>query len=327
MPSVRKSRSGSLAFMPKKRSKRIYPTLRYCRGNDKLQISGFAGYKAGMAQILITDNKKGSATNGEQISVPATILDCPPLLVIGVRFYKQNENGFYAFFEKWDEKSSKDKDLKRKINMGKQDCAEKIKEIEKNLEKIKKIRLIVKTYPKMSRIGKKRPEIFELELSGSDIAEKFNYSKEILGKEIKTQDIFKDGEFIDVIGITKGKGWQGPVKRFGLKIRGRKEHGKRRHVGSMGPETPRTIKWTVPQAGQMGFWRRTEYNKRIIKIGENGKEATPKSGFTKYGIVKGSYMIIEGSIPGPRKRLIILRHGIRANKKPTVPVDIKEIVM
>ena len=326
MPQIKGSRSGSLAFVPKKRTRRIYPGVKYWKDTDKLQISGFAGYKAGMTQILIIDSKKSSATQGEQICVPVTILDCPSLIVLGVRFYKQNTDGLYTFSEIWNEKLTKDKDLKRKIKVGGSDHKEKLKEIEKNLEDIKKVRLIVKTQPRTSGLGKKRPEIFEIELAGSNTNEKFNYSKEILGKEIKANDIFKEGEYIDVIGVTKGKGWQGPVKRFGLKIRGRKQHGKRRHVGSMGPETPRMIKWTVPQAGQMGFWKRTEYNKRIIKIGEKGEEVTPKSGFRKYGVVKGNYMIIEGSIPGSRKRLIVLRHGIRVGKKPIIPVDVKEIV-
>jgi len=326
MPKRKVPRSGSLAFVPKKRTKRIYPNVSHWFDTDKLRVSGFAGYKAGMTQALIIDNKKGSPTQGEQISVPVTVLDCPPLLVLGVRFYKQNINGFYAFSEIWNEKVTKDKDLKRKLKIGKYEHKEKIKEIEKDLEEIRKIRLIVKTQPRTSGLGKKTPEIFEIELTGKDVKEKFNYSKEMLGKEIKAKDIFKEGEFIDVIGVTKGKGWQGPVKRFGVKIRGRKQHGKRRHVGTMGSETPRMIKWTVPQAGQMGFFRRTENNKRILKIGERGDEVTPKSGFTNYGVVKGDYLIIEGSVPGPRKRLIILRAGVRTPKVSIVPVEIKEIV-
>lgn len=326
MPELRVPRSGSLGFVPKKRAKRIYPSVNNWPKSDKLKISGFAGYKAGMTQALIIDTKKGSATHGEQISVPVTVLDCPSLLVLGVRFYKQNVNGFYAFSEIWDEKSLKDKDIKRKLIEGKYDHKQKLKEIEKDLEEIKNLRLIVRTQPRLSGIGKKTPEIFEIGVGGKVIKEKFNYSKEILGKEIQVKDIFKDGEHIDVIGVTKGKGWQGPVKRFGIKIRDRKSHGKRRHVGTMGPETPRMIKWTVPQAGQLGFFRRTEYNKRVLKIGENGDEVTPKSGFTNYGVVKGNYILIEGSVPGPRKRLIMLRTAMRPPKNSVVTTEIKEIV-
>jgi len=326
MPELRSPRAGSLGYVPKKRAKRIYPSVKNWPKSDKLRISGFAGYKAGMTQVLIIDNKKGSATHGEQISVPVTVLDCPSLLVLGVRFYKQNVDGLYAFSEIWDEKSLKDKDIKRKLIQGKYDHKKALKEMEKELEEIKALRLIFRTQPRLSGLGKKRPEIFEIALGGKDNQEKFNYSKEILGKKIQAKDIFKDGEYVDVIGITKGKGWQGPVKRFGVKIRGRKDHGKRRHVGTMGPETPRMIKWTIPQAGQLGFFRRTEINKRILKIGENGEEVTPKSGFTKYGVVKGNYIIIEGSIPGSRKRLVMLRAGIRPPKVHVSPTEVKEVV-
>ena len=326
MPQKRVPRGGSLEFVPKKRSKRIYPEINRVKETDKLRISGFAGYKAGMIQVTILDNKKGSPTYGEQITVPATVLDCPSLQVVGIRLYKQNQNGFYVFTEIWDEKALKDKDIKRKIKVPKKyDNKEKLKDLEKELPEIKRIKLIVRTQPNKSGIGKKKPEIFEIETTGKDLNEKFNYSKEILGKELKAKDIFREGEIVDVIAVTKGKGWEGPVRRFGLKIRPRKHQGRRRHVGSMGSETPRMIKWTVPQAGQYGFFRRTEYNKRIIKIGEKGSEVTPASGFKNYGVVIGDYIIIEGSIPGSRKRMVLLRPGIRSSTPP-VPVEIKDII-
>ena len=81
---------------------------------------------------------------------------------------------------------------------------------------------------------------------------------------------------------------------------------------------------TVAMAGQLGFQKRTEYNKRILKI-SNEKEGTvnPKGGFLKYGLVKGDYVLIQGSVPGPKKRLIMLRKGVRARKED--PAEIKFI--
>jgi len=64
-------------------------------------------------------------------------------------------------------------------------------------------------------------------------------------------------------------------------------------------------------AGQMGYHQRTEYNKRILKIGNNGEEVTPKGGFLHYGIIKNNYVILKGSVQGPPKRLIVLRSAIR----------------
>ncbi|MDI6826646.1 MAG: 50S ribosomal protein L3 [Candidatus Aenigmarchaeota archaeon] len=324
---VRKSkpRAGSLAFWPRKRAKRIYPRVKTWPETEKIKIAGFAGYKSGMAHVSIIDNRKYSLTKGQEITVPVTILDCPPMKVLGIRVYGQNPDGLFVLAEAWDEKIKEDKDLDRKILVGKTNFEKNLKKIENNLEKIEKLRLIVRTQPRKSEVKKKKPEIFEIEVTGSNIKEKWKYSKELIGKEIRARDVFKEGEYIDVIAVTKGKGTQGPVKRFGIKIQTRKASQKRRHTGTLGPETPRRVLWTVPFAGQMGFHTRTEHNKRILKIGENGKEITPKSGFVNYGVIKGDYMLVEGSLPGSKKRLIRLRSSVRPPKVPVLPIEIKHI--
>lgn len=320
-----KPRAGSLAFWPRKKAKRIYPRVNSYPETDKTKTLGFAGYKAGMAHVTTIDTRKNSPSKGEEISVPVTVLDCPPLLVLGVRAYKMTPDGYFAFTEVFDDKAKEDKHLKRKLVPGQYKKQDKIKAIEKELGKIKKIRLIVKTQPRESGIGKKKPEIFEIEIGGNNTQEKWNYSKELIGKELKIKDVFKEGEFIDAIAVTTGKGTQGPVKRFGVTIQTRKAAGKRRHVGSLGSETPRRVIWTVPHAGQMGFQTRTDVNKRILRMGEDGKEITPKSGFVNYGIIKRDYVLIEGSLPGPRKRLIRLRTAVRPPKVPVSPAEIRHI--
>jgi large subunit ribosomal protein L3 len=69
--------------------------------------------------------------------------------------------------------------------------------------------------------------------------------------------------------------------------------------------------WTVPTSGQMGYHQRTEYNKRVLKIGSDGEEVNPRGGFLHYGIVKNDFILLKGSTPGPQKRLTILRPSIR----------------
>ncbi|MHA1872840.1 MAG: 50S ribosomal protein L3 [Candidatus Heimdallarchaeaceae archaeon] len=320
-----KPRSGTLQFWPRKRARRIYPRVKNWSDSESPKIPGFAGYKAGMLHISFIDTRKNSITKGEEITVPVTVLDCPPVSVVGLRFYSENQDGFYVLDEIWDENIEKDKDIKRKIIIGKRKHSEKFKKIEENLDKIKKIRIIAKTNPRQSGIGKKKPEIFEIEVSGKDMKEKLDYSKELLGKQLTANDIFKEGEFIDVISISKGKGTQGAVKRFGVKIQGRKNKKKGRLIGTLGSEKPGKTPWTIAMSGQMGFQQRTEFNKKILKIGENGKEITPKAGFTGYGIVPKNYIFIQGSIPGARKRLIILRSGIRLPKQAPTPIEIKTI--
>lgn len=77
-------------------------------------------------------------------------------------------------------------------------------------------------------------------------------------------------------------------------------------------------------AGQMGFQTRTELNKRILKFG-NGNEINPKGGFIRYGIIKSYYLLIEGSVPGSKKRLVMIRKAIRSKLPPIMPYEIKSI--
>ncbi len=323
MPEVKKPREGSKGYWPKKRSIRIYPNLTTYPQSDKPKVMGFAGYKASMVHAIIFDNRKGSLTSGQEIATPITVIDSPPLKVIGIKAYQNSVDGFKALYECM----VKDlpKDMSRKLKVGNFKTEEKLAGIEKDIEKISKIRLIVATQPRLSGIGKKKPEVFELEVSGKNMKENFDYAKNLLNKEVIANDFIKEGELVDVVAVTKGKGTEGPVKRFGVKIQVRHAKKKLRHVGSLGQERPGKVRHTVPMAGQLGFWRRTEFNKRILKIG-NGSDVTPKSGFTRYGVVKNNYILLQGSVPGTKKRLVMMRPAMRPTKLKFYLPEIREIV-
>ena len=83
------------------------------------------------------------------------------------------------------------------------------------------IRLLVHTQPRKSGLGKKTPEVLELGIGG-DVKAQFAYAKGILGKEVHVKDVFKEAESLDIISVTTGKGFQGPVKRWGIKMQKRK---------------------------------------------------------------------------------------------------------
>lgn len=321
MAKGHKPRAGSRAFWPKKRAKRIYSRPRAHPEVKEGVPLDFAGYKAGMTQVSFMDNRKGSVTEGQEIVKPVTVLDCPPLIVCGIKAYKRTPCGLKDFGTVWSEKLSKDLARKTRIPKTPKPEPEKLKAGD-----LAEIRLLVHPSPRESGIGKKRPELFELSLGGGP-AEQLDYARQKLGQEIRISDVFKAGEMTDVKSVSKGKGYQGVVKRFGVKIRTRKASFKRRHIGVMGPRTPARVKpGVIAQAGQLGFQTRTEYNKKILKIG-NVKEAqvNPRGGFLKYGLVKGDYILLSGSVPGPKKRLVIFRKGIRAGKEE--PVEIKKILL
>ena len=157
------------------------------------------------------------------------------------------------------------------------------------------------------------------QIGGGTIQQQFEYAKQLLGKTVAPEEVFKDGQYIDVAGVTVGKGFQGPVKRWGvtkLQHKGRKT---KRGIATLGPWNPHHLMYSIARAGQMGYHQRIEFNKRILKIGKDGKEVTVKGGFVRYGEVNGPYMIIEGSIPGVEKRQIRLRVPARP---PTEVPDI-----
>jgi large subunit ribosomal protein L3 len=271
---------------------------------------------------MLLDSRKNFPTFGQEIAVPITVLDCPPIQVVGVRAYRNTTDGLKVLSESW----AKDlpKELKRKIHVIPK---ENLNKIENSLERISKIRLLVSTQPRLSGVGKKKPEVFEVEIGGKDNKEKFEFAKQLLGKEIPIKDVLREGELVDAIAITKGKGTAGVMKRFGVKKLNRKSMKKRRHIGTLGSQTPGRVRWTIAQAGQLGFQTRTELNKRILKIGDKGQDITPKSGFNRYGVVKGNYVVLEGSVPGPKKRIIMLRPAIRPGKIKLLVPEIREIVM
>jgi len=138
---------------------------------------------------------------------------------------------------------------------------------------------------------------------------------ERIGKEFKVSEVFSPNELIDVVGVTKGKGFSGVIKRFGVALMPHKTEKSRRKVGSLGSWTPSRTPWQVPMAGQLGYFLRTEYNKEILYIGNVSEfDINPKSGWHRYGTVRSDFLLIKGSIPGPAKRPVKMRKAIRPLK-------------
>ena len=156
----------------------------------------------------------------------------------------------------------------------------------------------------------------EIALGGSK-EEKLDYAKQKLGQEIKIQDVFEPGNSIDAHGITKGKGFQGTVKRFGVMIRSHKAEKTKRGIGNLGAWTPKRVDYRVPQPGKMGYHLRTDYNKQILKISDKPEEINPKCGINNYGLVKNTYLLLKGSVPGPKKRALVLVGSIRPDRLMT----------
>ncbi len=309
MATTRNPRKGSMQFWPRKKASRPYSRVRHYPKVKDAKLLGFAGYKVGMTHAIITDNRASSHTKGNDIFMPLTVIECPPLKIASVRFYKKTIYGLklaYEFFSK------ADKELMLKTNVPKNIDEAKLADYEKRVSEFSDIRVGAYTQPKLTCICKKKPELFEIAIGGSP-EEQMAYARQILGKEIKVQDVLREGQQVDIFAVTKGKGYQGPVKRFGVSLRPHKSEKGQRGPGNLGAWTGNRS-WTVAHAGQMGFNNRMERNKWVIKVSEDPKSIKVNGGFLQYGDVRNSYVLLKGSIQGARKRLIRMVSPSRRNK-------------
>ena len=323
MSHPHRPRRGSIAYSPRIRARSEIPRVRAWPMKKEAKLMGFAGYKAGMTHVIMTDDVPNSLTSGMEISIPVTILEAPPMKVAAIRVYKNTTYGSSAIAEAWT--TELDKELNRAMAVPKKhDLPAALAKIDQLIRDgiAKDLRVIMYTLPeKVTGIPKKKPEIMENNIGGTELKARFEYAKTLLGKAVNISDVFANGDIIDVLAITTGKGTQGPVKRWGIQLQKSKHSraGSVREVGTLGAWHPSHVSWRVPQIGQTGYHQRTEFNKRVMQIGKDGKTVTPEGGILNYGIVRNDFIIIKGSVPGPAKRLVRMRPAIRQKKTLPAP--------
>merc|ERR1712165_549916 len=347
-------RHGSVGFLPKKRAARHRGKVKSFPKDDASQkphLTAFLGFKAGMSHIVREANRPGSKLNKKEIVEAVTVIETPPLVCVGVVGYIETPRGLRAlktvwaqhlgeeckrrFYKNWS-KSKKKAFSKAQLKWG--DELGK-KEIEKDLSQIKKycsvVRMIAHTQQKILRRRQKKAHIMEIQLNGGSIEEKVNWAREHFEKQCPINNVFSQDELIDVIGVTKGKGFKGVTSRWNCKKLPRKTHKGLRKVACIGAWHPARVGFSVARAGQKGYHHRTEINKKIYRIGEGihtkdgklvknnasteydltEKTITPLGGFPHYGEVNNSYVMIFGQCVGPKKRVITLRKSLMAQTK------------
>ena len=298
-----------MQFWPRARARHNYARIRNWQPSKEVKLLGFAGYKAGMTHLLVIDNNTNSLTKNTEIFCPVTIIECPPIKTASIRFYKNTTNGLKLVSELFAD--AVDKEIEKKILQHRKKGRE--------AKEFDIVRLLCYTQPKLTGIGKKLPETFEIAIGGTK-EQQAAFAKEKRGKEIHVNEVFKEGQQLDAHSLTKAKGFQGPVKRFGIQLRQHKSEKSRRNPGSLGAWNAQGhIMWRVAHAGKTGYNLRTEYNKMIAKIGNKPEEITPKGGFLHYGNVKNTYMLIKGSLPGTGKRLVRFTEATRPKRTLEAP--------
>jgi large subunit ribosomal protein L3e len=348
-------RHGSLKFLRKCRSKRQRGKCKAFPKDDPakpVHLTAFLGFKAGMTHIVREVDKPASRVNKKEIVEAVTIVEAPPMVIVGLVGYVDTPRGLRTFRTLWAEHLSEDckrrfyknwykskKKAHTKSSKKWQDEDGK-KEIEKDLAKMKKycsvIRVLAHTQMKLLKHREKKAHIMEIQLNGGSIEDKVNFAKEHLEKQIPVKQVFEANEMIDVIGVTKGHGFKGIISRWGCKKLPRKTHKGLRKVACIGAWHPSRVSFSVARAGQKGYFHRTEINKKIYSIKEGKdkanastaaditeKQITPMGGFPHYGIVNQDFVMIKGCIVGPKKRVITLRKSLLTHPSRTAQEKIE----
>ena len=305
MSTKKSPRKGSLQFWPRKRARKFFPRVNWNAipsGTEGLK--GFICYKKAMASAFVKENTPNSMTKNKKIVVPVTILECPPLKILSVRFYKNNQVIKEVISE------NIDKELKRKIKIPKKKIG-KIEEIKP--KEFDDLRVICYSLVKKTGL-KKTPDLSEIGLSGN-LDSKLDFVKKNLGKEISIADVFKKNFLIDARGLTKGKGLCGPVKRFGITLKQHKSEKGQRRPGSLGPWHPARVTFRAPMAGQLGMFTRISYNNKIIEIVNSENKDKLNQVPSTLQNLKTDYIILRGSVQGPSKRQLLITSPLRPTKK------------
>jgi len=342
-------RHGSSAFKPRKRSKKHRGKIRKFPKDDHTKVphlTAFMGHKAGMTHIVREVDKPGSKIHKREVVEAVTIIECPPIIVIGVVGYIQTPHGLRTLTTVWTEHITPD--VKRRFYKNwyrskrkaftkyvKKHTGDK-SDITNELARMKKychvVRVIAHTQIRMVPVGQKKAHILEIQVNGGTIAEKVDFAYKLFEKPVTVDTVFSQNEMVDTIANTKGKGYEGVTTRWGVRRLPRKTHKGLRKVACIGAWHPARVSWAVARAGQNGYHHRTEINKKVYRIGKAAKKPdgsveynaktdfdltektiTPLGGFPHYGIVNHDYIMLKGAVIGPKKRAITLRKSIIPN--------------
>ncbi len=321
-------RRGSLAYLPRARAKSMEARIRSWpdQDGDQPKLMAHAGFKAGCIRIASIDDREKTPNFGKQLVSLGTVVVTPPFTVIGIRGYSKDRYGLDSIFDVYA------KDLPKELSRlftAKSD-EKSFERAEKSLGRISDLFAIVAVLPQQAGREQKKPYVFEVAVKGGDTVKQFAFVKDLLGKEVKVDQVFQKGADVDVAAITKGKGIEGPITRWGVKKKQHKSRKSVRALGTLGPISPATIMYTVPRAGQRGFHQRTQYNNRIMIISNtktNEFKINPLGGFKHFGLVDGDYVVIRGSIPGTYRRLVKLRSPMRHRVSKITPPNVLEIMI
>lgn len=336
-------RCGSLGFLPKKRCRRGRGKIKSFPKDDPSKpchLTGFMGYKAGSTHIVREVDRPNSKLHKKETCEPVTIVECPPMIVVGAVGYVSTTKGPVVKYNVWAQHLTDE--MKRRFYKNWHNCQKRAftnyakkyedgaEQIKKMLTKMKKectmIRIVAHTQISLTPLKKfqKKAHCMEIQVNGGTVPDKVDFAYALFEKAVTVDSVFQTNEMVDTISISKGCGTEGVISRWGVTRLPRKTHRGLRKVACIGAWHPSRVSWTVARVGQKGYHHRTEMNHKIYKIGKKNEDShkattpfdltdkgiTPMGGFPKYGVVSEDYLMIKGSVVGTKKRPITLRRTL-----------------
>jgi large subunit ribosomal protein L3e len=341
-------RYAHLGYLPKRRTKYAKGKIRSFPKDDRskpVHLTAFMGYKAGMTHVVRHfEKREGKKSIKKDIVEPVTVVECPPIKIIGMvgyittprglrtlatvyaqslptgvirRFYKNyhvaKRNAFKNYRKNRYPEDAKSRDhVNRDINRIEKYCST--------------VRVLCCTQIEKLKFRQRKSHIMEIQLNGGTIAEKVAWAKSHFEQEVSVGEVFSMNEMVDTIAITRGHGTTGVIKRFGVTRLPRKTHRGLRKVACIGAWHPSAVKWTVGRSGNQGYFHRTHLNQKVYRVGEGAvrgaqnnastdqdpdvKNITPVGGFPHYGIVNEDFLLLKGAVMGPRRRQITIRKSM-----------------
>jgi large subunit ribosomal protein L3e len=311
------------------------------------------GYKAGMTHVVREIHMPSSKMwHNRETCEAVTVVECPPMVVVGIVGYIETPHGLRALTTVWANHLSNEvlrrfyknwyRSKKKAFTQYQKNLTDKPKDFARQLERIKKycavVRVIAHTHIGKLNLRQKKAHIMEIQINGGTVPQKVDFAKKFLEKDIRVDSVFNLDDYIDVIGVTKGKGFEGVTTRWGTTRLPRKTHKGLRKVACIGAWHPSRVQYSVPRAGQNGYHHRTEMNKRIYRIGKAGqahdastefdyteKSITPIGGFPHYGIITQDWLMLKGCTIGVKKRVLTLRKALFPPRQKPTPLNLKFI--
>jgi large subunit ribosomal protein L3 len=275
---------------------------------DKPLLAGYFTFKAGMVHVITADDREKTANFGKPRFNAATVLVVAPMKVYGIRAYEYGDGAYNVLSDIYDYGDSLFAKAKKKPS-----ADEQLKSLMNVKDKVNEVFALVSIIPKEVGLSQKEPLRMEIAVTGGKVEERLEFVKSLLGKTISLTGNVAPGSMVDVAAVSKGRGFEGPVTRMGIKRKQHKSRKSVRAVGVLSPWHPHGVMYTVARAGQMGYHQRIEYNHRVLLFGsEATNPVTPSGGFPHYGLVRGEYVVVKGSVPGPTRRPVVVRLPLRS---------------